>query len=331
MNRRRVDQPISINNEFDAVVVQKAIAEAVEKIGFSNRQRDDIIFAVANLARYIVEFAAYGSVQFEPIDDTGKSGLLICVSGYGVRQFRMDFSDVSQRFDGFEIRRLGKGQSGLSITAKKWLNTAQDSRWQQYYLDTGVVTCAKPGEEHNGDTYFVESGEGKGLIAVIDGLGHGEQACKAAHNASEYIKDHAGQTLQALFSGVNNQCQSTHGVVMAIARLDWRLGKLVFASVGNIEAKILKQQEKIHLPAVRGFVGRVAPAPKVLDMEWNSEWILILHSDGVSKYWQSQDFAYIFDKPAQLMAEHMYQKLHLEHDDATILVAKVSRYEKHQP
>ncbi|PPD23825.1 MAG: hypothetical protein CTY18_07955 [Methylomonas sp.] len=331
MNQRRVVQPIDINNEHDAIGVQKAITVAAEKIGFSSRQRDDIIFAVAYLARYIVECTAYGSVKFEPIDDTGKSGLLICVIGYGVRQFSMDFSAVSQRFDGFEIRRLGEGQSGLSITAKKWLNTTQDSRWQQYYLDTGVVTYAKPGEELNGDTYFVESGEGKGLIAVIDGLGHGEQACKAAQNASEYIKDHADQGLQALFSGVNKECQSTHGVVMAIAHLDWRLGKLAFASVGNIEAKILKQQEKIHLPAVRGFIGRVAPVPKVVNMEWNPEWILVLHSDGVSKNWQSHDFAYLFDKRAQPMAEHMYQKLHLEHDDATILVAKVSRYEKHQP
>lgn len=330
MSERSYEQPITIINALDSALVQKKIEEAVKEIGFNYRQQDDIIFGVEKLVSHVVEYATHSSIRFEHIFEGEKEGIQINVSSYGLRHFGVDFNGINQRFDGFEIGELREGPSGIWITAKKWLNKIQDANWQDYFLDTGAVTHAKPGEEYNGDAYYAKSWEGKGLIAVIDGLGHGEQASKAADSASGYIQEHAGQTIGALFKGVNQVCQATHGVVMAIAQFDWRLGKLTFASIGNIEAKVLKQQEKVHLPAVRGFIGRIAPVPKVVDIEWNPDWILVLHSDGVSKNWQSQDFAYLFDKRAQMMAEHMYQKLHLEHDDATVLVAKVSCYEKHQ-
>ena len=48
-------------------------------------------------------------------------------------------------------------------------------------IDTGVATLPLPGEPESGDLSLVKRIGSGTLVAVVDGLGHGQEAASAAH------------------------------------------------------------------------------------------------------------------------------------------------------
>src|SRR5436309_3308336 len=59
----------------------------------------------------------------------------------------------------------------------------------------GVWSRARPGEETNGDAYFIGEHEGETLLVVIDGLGHGRGAREASQAAVETLEQWRGESL----------------------------------------------------------------------------------------------------------------------------------------
>ena len=91
------------------------------------------------------------------------------------------------------------------------------------------------------------SGPKRALVGVIDGLGHGQFAHRAAQTARQYVENHFDLPLDQIFRGVGRACRATRGVVMALARFDWGQGRLAFASVGNIAVRVFPRGESVSL------------------------------------------------------------------------------------
>ena len=109
---------------------------------------------------------------------------------------------------------------------------------------------------------------------------------------------------------------------MALARLDWGLGRLTFASVGNIEVRVFPRSEPFHFIVRRGVIGLNAPNAVVTDHPWPSDHMLVLHSDGLRTHWGWKDFPDAADKPAPALAQELLRSLAKEEDDATVVVVR---------
>ncbi len=70
--------------------------------------------------------------------------------------------------------------------------------------------------------------------------------------ARQYVESHYDLPLPAIFRGVGRACRATRGVVMALARFDWDQGRLSFASVGNIEVRVLTTARVLFVPGAPG-------------------------------------------------------------------------------
>src|SRR5262249_9106919 len=98
--------------------------------------------------------------------------------------------------------------------------------------------------------------------------------------------------------------------------------RMEFASVGNIEARVCGSPERVALVVRRGILGLEALHIRTQECEWQSDWTLVLHTDGLRSRWQCSDFAGLHRDPAKLVAERLMRQLATGHDDATVLVAR---------
>jgi serine/threonine protein phosphatase PrpC len=189
-------------------------------------------------------------------------------------------------------------------------------------LTFGAASRPYPKMTENGDAFVIKCwGEGA-LLAVIDGLGHGPFAQRAAQTARQYVASHADQPLDLIFRGVGRACRATRGVVMALARFDRGGTQLTFASIGNIEVRVFGSVEAINFPVRRGIVGVNAPNPLVTQQRWQPHHVLVLHSDGLTTLWRWEDFPDLMRASASVTARRLLQALAKDDDDATVLVVK---------
>ena len=309
-------------------------------IGFDQTACEEIAIVVSELASNIIWYAGEGEVTLEPVDNGEQSGIQVeardagpgipdvdqaLVDGFSTRGgLGYGLGTVHRMMDELEITSQQGGAQGTRATCRRWLRTI-DHRTSPSPLDFGVATRAHPLMDINGDAFILRQWDHSALAGVIDGLGHGRLAHDAAHAARDYIESHYDLPLAGIFRGVGIACRSTRGVVMALARFEWAQGKMSFASVGNITARVLGYSSPVDFAVRRGVLGLNAPNPVITEHPWGSANVMILHTDGIKSRWGWRDFAGRMDLPAEDLAQLLLQTLDKGQDDATIIVVKGSK------
>jgi hypothetical protein len=157
---------------------------------------------------------------------------------------------------------------------------------------------------------------------VIDGLGHGQFAHRAAQTARQYVETHFDQPLDQIFRGTACACRATRGVVMALARFDWEQGSVSVASVGNIEVRVFSSCGSMYFPVRRGVIGLNAPGALVTRQNWDPNAIMVIHSDGLRTHWTWSEFPRLPGQSASAAAEDLLRALARANDDATVIVVR---------
>jgi anti-sigma regulatory factor (Ser/Thr protein kinase) len=338
MSSAKNSQFMVISSPAEVIAIRRISKEMAKDIGFDERVQEEIVLVVSELASNIIKYASRGIVTLTPVDLSQKNGLMIEASdrGPGFNEntaLKDGFSSsgtlgcglgaVNRMMDEFDIYTDENGQTGTRIVCKRWLrDKSRSTSSGQCPFDIGIVSKPKHGETVNGDSFVIKHGNEQSLIAVIDGVGHGRLAHQAAQSARYYIEGHSELPFMDIFRGVDRACRSSRGVVMALASFDWNQMKLTFASVGNIEVKVFGAQEKFKFIVRRGIVGKNAPNPVITENDWRTDYVLALHSDGLSTHWNWNDFPDHSDRSAQFIAEHMHRALEKNNDDTTLIIVK---------
>jgi anti-sigma regulatory factor (Ser/Thr protein kinase) len=332
---------MTIASSAEVITIRRIAKEMAKEIGFNERVCEEIVLVVSELASNILKYATPGVVTLTPVAEDHRKGLLIEAidNGPGFNEniamtdgfsssgtLGFGLGAVNRMMDEFDIFSNKEGQPGTRIICKRWIySTAPSTDSRHCPFDFGIVSHAKPGEHVNGDSFVIKQSHHSSLAAVIDGVGHGFLAQQAALTARHYIESHSELPLLDIFRGVDRACRSTRGVVMALAIFDWDAMTLTFASVGNIEVKVLgmdPHNEKFKFIVRRGIVGKNAPTPVITENKWHRGYVLALHSDGLSTQWNWDDFSHHADMPAQFLAEQIHQALKKSHDDSTLIIVK---------
>jgi phosphoserine phosphatase RsbX len=107
-------------------------------------------------------------------------------------------------------------------------------------LEVGIAGVAIAGEDRSGDLPVFAPYPGGGLVAVLDGLGHGDEAADAAEVAAEVLRAHADWEPQMLLERCHERLRGTRGAVMTFAWFDLDQQQMRWAGVGNVEARLVK-------------------------------------------------------------------------------------------
>lgn len=108
------------------------------------------------------------------------------------------------------------------------------------FFEWGVATRPLSGQPVSGDQYLITPSPGGILVAVLDGLGHGEQAARAAELGVTTLKKNVHQSLTSLFEVCHTTLLKTRGVVMSMASFDVCNRTMSWLGVGNVAGILLR-------------------------------------------------------------------------------------------
>lgn len=330
-------QPVTIRvaQSVEVAPAGEAARGFARVLGFGSTECEEIALAVTELAANLVRHASGGTIVLSQVEDATRRGMQIESEDHGP-----GIPDVEQAVtDGYStsgglgiglgtINRLmddlefySRPQTGLRIVCQRWLRP-RTSALSARGLAFGVATRAYRLLPENGDAFVIRQWEGQALVGVIDGLGHGQFAQRAAQTARQYIEHHFDQPLDGIFRGVGRACRATRGVVMALTRFDLARKTLTAASIGNVEMRLIGSPDRFNLIVRRGVLGLNAPNPVCIEHPWTPTSLLIIHSDGLRTHWNWDDFRTLAQEPPAVIAQHLLRALGKIEDDATIVVVK---------
>jgi serine/threonine protein phosphatase PrpC len=190
-------------------------------------------------------------------------------------------------------------------------------------ISWGAVCRAKQGQSVSGDIYVVrEYAEGFVLASIIDGLGGGTEAERAARLAAQTIEQYPDYQLQDLIRRSHDALHSTRGAVIGLLRLDLTNHHATYVGVGNIGVQVYSRQP-IKPISKNGILGFRLPTLLELRYTYDPGDIFVLFSDGISSTF-SQDNKIDIKQPPQRMAEQILTAYGKYSDDATVLAIKTT-------
>lgn len=191
-------------------------------------------------------------------------------------------------------------------------------------IEAAFAELPLPGQSESGDLCFIKR-VGKGtLLAVVDGLGHGEEAASAAHAAVSAIDRYSREPLVDLVKRCHQALLGLRGVVLGLAYLDSEAESMTWLGVGNIGGVLLRADVKARPPRISlvpsaGFIGGELPKATVRVVRLSVRDTVILYSDGVKDgFAESLRLA---NSPQQI-ADHIIARHLKGNDDALALVAR---------
>jgi negative regulator of sigma-B (phosphoserine phosphatase) len=191
------------------------------------------------------------------------------------------------------------------------------------FVEWGVAGRQIQGETLSGDLHLVKQGENEVLIAVADGLGHGQPAAEAATLALRTVDEHSDEPLVSIFEHCGRRLRHTRGVVMSVALLDGAGDSMEWLGVGNVAGLLIDSgadgtRVRESLLSSPGIVGSHFPPMHATAVKVAPGDTIVLATDGIRLGFE--DGMVLFDR-AEKTAQAILSRDGLETDDALVVVA----------
>jgi hypothetical protein len=149
-----------------------------------------------------------------------------------------------------------------------------------------AMRCRR-GEATSGDLAVVTLLPEGVLVAAIDGLGHGDEAARAARTAAEVVRQSPSQDLELLVQRCHDALKGTRGAAITLAFVSLSEGGVTWLGVGNVEGRVLSgdpaaTQPKGSLPLGTGVPGHELPPVRATKLELRTGDVIVLATDGVA-------------------------------------------------
>jgi len=193
-------------------------------------------------------------------------------------------------------------------------------------LEWGVATLTLAGQLESGDLHLVREVGGGVLVAVVDGLGHGEEAAAAARLAVTTLDQFAPEPIASLVQRCHEALRGTRGAVMSVAYFDPGRDTMTWVGLGNVEGVVVHQNwaersSRTSLVTRGGIVGAqpdlLPVRPWVIPVQPGD--LLVFATDGIRSGFA--DDISRRDSPQQV-ADLLLARYGKGTDDALVLAAR---------
>jgi serine phosphatase RsbU (regulator of sigma subunit) len=198
--------------------------------------------------------------------------------------------------------------------------------------DASIAWCAAeralPGEVVCGDLHLVKPVRTGVLLAVVDGIGHGEEAKAVARTALDTleVEGRVEETLPGQIRRCHDALTRTRGVAMTLALLESRTQSLTWLGVGTVQGVLLRadvqRQPSVERVVLRGgMVGYRLPELRPSQTSLAPGDLLLFATDGIHPGFADGVRP---GEPPQRLAERILEKHFKGTDDALVLAVSYS-------
>lgn len=150
----------------------------------------------------------------------------------------------------------------------------------------GGVNIPYGGAEYSGDAWTWARAGDRVTLMLADGLGHGPEAARASSAAVAELHRWAGLSPAEALRRLHDALRGTRGAAVAVAQVDLSAGRLRFAGIGNVGARLRADGTWRPLLSRPGIVGVHRPTTlREEEADWAADRLLILHTDGLPSRW----------------------------------------------
>jgi anti-sigma regulatory factor (Ser/Thr protein kinase)/serine/threonine protein phosphatase PrpC len=327
-----IDKPaveISIEDEFSIYPVLRAAEELNISVGLSEVQLKETEIALKELVTNVLKYGGgRGVVRFK-VERMEVPTLVMEVEdwGRGIVNFYQALEDgfstggglggglpaVNRMMDGFKLISRPNGGALFRAFKKASCNFKNlEPLWRFSVYSRPILS-----EKENGDGYFIKRHERTTLIAIVDGLGHGQEAHRASQIALRYIEQFHQWEEEDLINLIHVKLHGTRGIILAIVKIFEDSAFIRYTGVGNISGTILGKNVTNFLN-YNGTVGLRLRKFKTLEYKYHDEDIMVLHTDGISLNWLS-DYDLSKRWKLQNFTQEIIRRYSRQTDDATII------------
>jgi hypothetical protein len=191
-------------------------------------------------------------------------------------------------------------------------------------LEWEVGQLTLTGQEESGDGCLVKRLNGSVVLAVIDGLGHGQEAAAAAKIAAEVVEANAGGDLVSLFKHAHEALRQSRGAVMSVALVNSTKATMAWLGVGNVAGFLARANpemtpRKESLLVRPGVLGGPLPTLDPCTVPLAHGDTLAFATDGIRSGFDEEINP--LEMPKQTVAK-ILAKYSKGNDDALVLVAR---------
>jgi negative regulator of sigma-B (phosphoserine phosphatase) len=191
-------------------------------------------------------------------------------------------------------------------------------------IEWGIATQPIPGQTVCGDLHLVKPFAYGALVAVVDGLGHGDEAIAVARIAINVLADQADQSIITLVNRCHEALIKTRGVVLTLASFNTLDATMSWLGVGNVSGLLLRADTGAMPPSETallrgGVVGYQLPPLRASVMTVAPDDLLILATDGIGNFF---DQSALFTGNPQQIADRVMSRHFKRNDDALVLVVR---------
>ena len=328
---------VAIDESSQVGEARRSAAAVAAQVGLSETDAGKFAILATEAATNIAKHAGRGEIVLRSIETADVRGaeLVAIDNGPGIADLDRAlhdgystagssgtglgaFSRLATRFDIFTV-----GGGGTVLAARVEADRAD--RRRRAAFEIGVVRAAKRGEVECGDDWsFVIDENGRAMLTVADGLGHGASAADAARRAVEIAADNAAEPAGMVVARVHAGLRSTRGAALAAAELAVSAVSVRFAGLGNISASIVSPRDSRSLVSHNGIAGHEMRKIQEFAYEWPPDALLVMHSDGVSSRWDLSRYPGLATRDPSVVAGVIYRDFSRGRDDALVVVVRGS-------
>lgn len=304
----------------------------LERVGFSTAELDRAALLATELSTNLVRYGdGKGQLVVTALERSNCRGfeLLALDAGRGMADAASQLHDGTTSTEGSlgfglgAIRRLSdefdiytREQRGTAVLARCF----PDRRVPPGGYRVGAISLPIAGEQQPGDRWEWRLQAGGALLMLADGLGHGPYAAEAAERAISLLRSSGTDDPARILSRAHGELRSTRGAAVAVVRFGE--GGFSFASIGNVEARLVEGSKGRPLLSQPGTVGLTSRKVRLQTLGWSSRSVLVLHTDGLSARWSADSYPGLFGHDPSLIAGVLFRDLEQNRDDATVVVVK---------
>lgn len=327
---------ISVADPTQVGDARRQVQHLARKALFSDDQMARVGILVTEAATNILKHAQTGEVLAQVREDTGDLEILALDRGAGMANPEVCLRDgysttatsgtglgaLRRMSDFFDIYSQPEKGTALLMRIRKHAEPAHS------VLSVGGVCVPAPGETVCGDAWTFEVKSDHTSFLVVDGLGHGPEAHRAAVCAVEAFHESGTRRGIEVLQSIHDALRITRGGAAAICEFSPAKSQAEYSGIGNISGVLAFPAEAYrtkHLVSQNGTVGHIARRLQSFTYDWNAGAMLIMHSDGLATNWKIEQYPGLTSKDATLIAAVLYRDFTRKKDDVTVLVAKGAR------
>jgi anti-sigma regulatory factor (Ser/Thr protein kinase) len=313
---------------------RRVASSAARTVDFPPQEVGRVALVASEMATNLVKHASDGLLVIRTVQGGRRPGVELVALDRGPGIARPEES----REDGVStVGTLGGGLGAIARLSDEWdlhsvvgRGTILFARvWREAveavvapaFVAAGVALPA-PRERACGDAWAEAHRPPETALVVIDGLGHGDEAARAAAVALDGFRNDPWLAPADQLRALHRALFHTRGAAAAVARLDASVGRMAFAGIGNVAAAVVARQGTQHPVSSHGIVGHKLHHVRDFVYDLGRGDLVILHTDGVSGRFDLDAYPGLARAHPLLVAATLVRDFRRPTDDACVVVAR---------